>query len=189
MSKIEKNELADNSVLSPHPSFVEVSDELLSRGNSMRFRADGKSMHPTIQEGEKITVEPVAPSDVKVGDIILYRFDRGVIAHRVVSIENANNSALSPHHLFLLHGDASDTCDEPVELGQILGKVVSVERDGRIINLDCRRARLLHKARVYASRLRKAITSPQPNPLPKGARRLKAFAINRSLPRTTAGEG
>jgi hypothetical protein len=40
-------------------------------------------MYPTIRENEAITVEPVAPQDVKVGDIILYRSGESVVAHRV----------------------------------------------------------------------------------------------------------
>ena len=43
-------------------------------------------MHPTIRDGEAITVEPVAPCAVKCGDILLYRGAGRVIAHRVVAI-------------------------------------------------------------------------------------------------------
>ena len=98
---------------------LDLTAELLSRGTTVRFRPSGRSMYPSIQEGELITVEPVVPSDVKLGDIILYRLDRdrptqssvlspqsssGVIAHRVVGTERkqgaalTQSSVLSPHH-------------------------------------------------------------------------------------------
>ncbi|MDA2923324.1 hypothetical protein MYX65_01495 [Acidobacteria bacterium AH-259-L09] len=65
---------------------LDLTAELLSRGTSVRFRPSGRSMYPSIREGEVITVEPVEPSDVKRGDIILYRSERGVIAHRIVQV-------------------------------------------------------------------------------------------------------
>jgi len=118
-------------------------------------------MHPTIKEGETITVVPVAPFDIKRGDILLYLVDRRVIAHRVISIERKKGEAmtqpptLSPHQLFLLRGDASTTCDDPVEAQQVLGKVVSVERGGRSIDLCTKRARILRLAHAWASRLKR----------------------------------
>ena len=56
--------------------------------------------------------------------------------------------------LFILKGDASDSCDEPVETERLMGKVVAVERDGRIIDLASRRAKMLHAARLAAARLK-----------------------------------
>jgi len=139
--------------------FQEISTELLARGHGMRFRAEGKSMQPTIREGEAITVEPVAPWAVKRGDILLCRGPQGFIAHRVVRIQITNgsspaqSSALSSHYSFILRGDALSGCDAPVESGQVLGKVVSVERDGRRIYPNSRKAKLIHNLRVGVLRL------------------------------------
>ncbi len=110
-------------------------------------------MYPSIREGELITVEPVVPSDVKLGDIVLYRSQRGVIAHRVVGSSPAQSSVLSPR--YFLRGDASLSCDEPVEARQILGRVASVQREGRAINLASRGAKMWHQARRLASHLKR----------------------------------
>lgn len=169
------------SVLGPHPSllspqssslipdnFAEVTANLLRQGHSVRFRATGQSMHPTIRDGEEITVEPVAPREVKRGDILLYRGAKGVIAHRVVDIEtdsrrqsaisqpsavSSQSSSLSPHYLFILRGDASSSCDQPVAPAQVLGRVISVSRNGRDIVLNSARAKLEHSMYVYTFRL------------------------------------
>src|SRR4030067_203750 len=74
------------SSLSPRSLFVDVSTNLLSSGHPIRFRATGMSMHPTIANGETIIIEPVCPSQIERGDIILYRTNTGVIAHRVIKI-------------------------------------------------------------------------------------------------------
>jgi signal peptidase I len=146
------SESASKSVFSPHHLFTDVTTELLCSGQGIRFRAPGRSMHPTIKEGEIITVQPVPPSAVKIGDIILYRFKGGVIAHRVVRIERGDAGSR-----FILRGDASGICDEPVEPTQVLGKVLSVERNGRIIDLYRHRARIFRKARFCASHLKRWI--------------------------------
>jgi len=187
----------------PQHLFIDVSTELLRRGQSVRFRAPGLSMHPAIKEGETITVVPISSFDIKRGDILLYIVGRKVIAHRVVSIKSEKNDSpshssanfaimppsnssanfathastpslahssthsltqasthskeLNPRHLFILRGDASLTCDDPVEVQQVLGKVVSLERGGRFVDLYSRRTKMFRIAHALASRLKRRI--------------------------------
>jgi len=175
-----KDELAARS---PQQLFIDMSTELLRQGQSVRFRAPGLSMHPAIKEGETITVVPISSFDIKRGDILLYIVGRKIIAHRVVRIkrEKSNSKShssanfathssthsltqasthskeLNPRHLFILRGDASRTYDEPVEAQQILGKVVSVEKRSRSIDLYSRRAKMLHFVHARASRFKRLI--------------------------------
>ena len=141
--------------------FTNVATGLLRDGYGVRFYAKGWSMYPTIKDGEMITVEPVVPSQVKRGDILLHHNGKGVIAHRVVRIArkkapfNTQNSVLDI--FFILRGDASSTCDEPVEADQALGKVVSVERNGGLIDLDSWKSLILYTARLFRSRLKRSI--------------------------------
>ena len=141
--------------------FVDVSTELLRQGKSVRFRAPGHSMHPTIRDGEFITVAPVAPSDVKLGDILFYRANGKVLAHRVVSVQKNNGysrnqrSTGNSHHVFVLQGDASATSHDRVEPEQVLGKVVELERGHRRIDPYGRRVEMLRAARLLASRLKR----------------------------------
>ena len=145
--------------------YLDLMAELLSAGTSVRFRPNGRSMYPSIQDGEVVAVEPVEPSDVKRGDIVLYRFDRstptqsssGVIAHRVVQVNRSKGS--QDALVFRLQGDASSSCDEPVEARQILGRVVRVERNGRSVALASRGAKTWHQARRWASRLKRVIST------------------------------
>jgi signal peptidase I len=104
--------------------FCDLSGELLSLGCGVRFRAPGTSMHPTIRHGDVITVEPVEPTNLKRGNIILYRLQNGLIAHRIVNIEEEEGCGLT----FILRGDASTICDAPVKSEQVLGKVICLER-------------------------------------------------------------
>ncbi len=130
--------------------FLNISADLLKSGYGIEFHANGKSMYPTIRDGEMITVEPIAAPEIKPGDIILYRNQTGVVAHRVVYLEQ------SSHGHLLLRGDASNTFDAPIMPYQILGKVISTKRSGRKIALNKRRPNLVHFLRV---RLRQMIQS------------------------------
>ncbi|MBI2883061.1 MAG: signal peptidase I [Candidatus Methylomirabilis oxyfera] len=135
--------------------FVNLTANLLREGYGVRCRTYGMSMYPTIEDGDKVVVEPVAPSQIKRGDIILYRRHEGMIAHRVVRIARTEQQGRSPQHCFILRGDASGSCDEPVESERILGKVVAVEQCDRSIALDGMGAKISHILRSYGSRFKR----------------------------------
>ena len=128
--------------------FPEIITELLQDGHKVSFCAPGHSMFPTIMANETIMVEPIEPGTVQMGDIILYRTNGRLIAHRVVGMytppsndsppvseQDGRSSILRNQCFFIFRGDACAICDEPVTAGQILGKVVSVEREGASIDL------------------------------------------------------
>jgi signal peptidase len=154
---------AQSSALSPQHSdlspdkFERVCAELLRQGHDIKFRAPGNSMYPTICDGDLIMIHPIKPSEVIVGDIILYRHENGVVAHRVVNIQISQSSVLSTQHSFLLRGDAAIVYDDPVRADQILGKVVSIERNVRRFDPYCLRNSLLYKARRLAARIKKLL--------------------------------
>jgi signal peptidase len=126
--------------------FLEISLELLRQGCRVRFRPGGQSMHPTIKDGEAILVEPANPAQIKRGDIILYRFERGVIAHRVKNIPSSDT--------FITRGDSSFTDDQPVPLNDVLGRVVAVERNGRAVALVGQAARWRRIGRILSGWLK-----------------------------------
>jgi len=129
-----------------HKTFVDLSTELLQDGQSIRFCAHGMSMKPTIQHGDYVTVEPVKPSEIRRGDIVLYRDRDHVIAHRVVGLIASKR--------FLFCGDGKGTADQPVCPDQILGRVVALERDGHLLRLHRHWMKLLYVARFYVSRFK-----------------------------------
>ena len=123
--------------------FPELITELLQDGYKVNFSAPGHSMYPTIMANETILVEPIDPGTVRRGDILLYRTNGRLVAHRVVGINmpagnsissNSNfdtpSSAFSFQPSFTFRGDACPSCDAPVTADHILGKVVAIERNG-----------------------------------------------------------
>ena len=151
--------------------FKELVTDLLKDGYKVSFNAPGHSMYPTIMANESVVVEPVEPLAVHKGDIVLYRSNGSLIAHRVLGVvrddkadefsslieafslndqmageskppelekgpspPNSLPCGASEKRFFILRGDASRTFDDPIKSDQILGKVISIERNGNILN-------------------------------------------------------
>jgi signal peptidase I len=134
--------------------FGAVIEEALTTGTLVRFRAEGTSMYPTIRDGEVITVATVSAEEVVRGDVLLCRHGQRVLAHRVVGV-----STRGTDRFFELRGDAKTACDLPVGASAVVGRVVGVERNGRLVLLYGRAARLRHRVRATASHAKSCFLS------------------------------
>ena len=165
--------------------FPELIIDLLKNGYKVRFSAPGHSMFPTITDNETVVVEPIEPFAVHKGDIVLYRSNGELIAHRVMGIltndkadqysvlfnafspdkakavspdanhQSSQHASLSPSHFFILRGDAALNSDEPITSGQVLGKVIAIERNGSRLNPYSLRHKLTSWAGNQTSRLKR----------------------------------
>lgn len=109
---------------------IELLQEGLEKGNDLRFRALGSSMFPSIRSGDVITVKPVESAAICVGDVVFYRRDGRVYAHRFIGKKRVNGGLL-----FITRGDHLPFSDPPIGTFQILGKVVVIERRGKRISM------------------------------------------------------
>jgi phage repressor protein C with HTH and peptisase S24 domain len=99
---------------------------VLDKGKPVRFEARGTSMHPFIQDGDVVTVVPLAGPDPRPGDVtaFVHAATGGVRVHRVVKVDAGR---------YLLKGDNALDGDGAVSRDMILGLVVRLERGGRAI--------------------------------------------------------
>ena len=102
--------------------FLTLCEDLLERGYDVRFRAEGTSMLPTIQDGDAVTVAPVDRGGIEPGEIVLYRRAGRPIAHRVAQIRTSAAGGV----VIVARGDGKAGDDAPVAAEEILGKVVSI---------------------------------------------------------------
>jgi len=140
-------------------TFLAVSADLLARGHQVRFQATGSSMYPTIRDKDVITVAAADAAGIKKGDIVLYRLGQGVIAHRVVGIEQTDEGVA---RRVTFRGDSADLADAPVVPDQILGRVLAVDRAGRHINLVGQWAGLRQRVRASASKVKRVLRGFSP---------------------------
>jgi signal peptidase I len=104
------------------PEAMQLVADLLHDGLAISLRVTGASMRPFLVGGEVVTIEPVAPSAVRIGDVILTRGPAGrVLLHRVDRIRPSGAAQHGP--TFQTWGDAL-ACPDPPVLGEaILGRL------------------------------------------------------------------
>ncbi len=95
-----------------------VIEDVLDAGASVRFRASGDSMLPSIGPGEILEIERVDPATIRRGDVVLARLSRGLTAHRVVRIQRDGGT-----FRFVMRGDNTPRDDEAFDQSSLLGRV------------------------------------------------------------------
>jgi signal peptidase I len=102
-----KDSAVINSVLEVHSS---GTDELVVASSSMS---------PTLKTGEKITVEPVEPVIIQVGQVVVFKSESGkLIVHRVVKKKG---------FVLVTAGDSLRRYDVPVHVYDVIGVVKNLE--------------------------------------------------------------
>ncbi len=118
---------------------LKLSGDLLNRGTSIRFQAKGFSMRPFIREEDFITVSPIENSSISIGDVVFFvSADDQIIVHRVIRKYKKDGRVT-----LVVKGDASFGSPENVDIQNILGKVVAIERNGRERRLDTKLYRII----------------------------------------------
>lgn len=109
-----------------------LAAEILSSGSALHFRARGVSMRPCILDGDLLEVNTAPQEDLRIGDILLILpVRRQMLVHRVLRIKTDLGQKR-----FLLQGDAAPQPDGWLSYGQVLGRVVAIERAGKRWNLN-----------------------------------------------------
>lgn len=125
----------EEGLLLTSEAFRGILLEILGRGESIRFRARGFSMHPFISDGDLVTVGP-PPARIATGDVVAVRraSDDKLLVHRVV---------VNLPGCLVTKGDAATRPDEMAGEGRVIGQVRRVERDGRAVRVGLGPERLL----------------------------------------------
>jgi len=127
----------------------ELLAEVARKFGEIRFKATGDSMLPSVWPGDLLTVRRQSFSEFQSGEIVLYEREAGentltrpygpaspggrsFVAHRVV---RRNGRQL------ITRADSLRQNDAPVHEDQVLGRVVSISREGRDIRLEFTRRR------------------------------------------------
>lgn len=112
--------------------FENLARELLGNGRKLRFQARGNSMWPLIRSGDWLDVQPVPGESLRRGDILLCSPEPGkLVAHRLVKIQ-----AGTAGKIYHTRGDAARRPGETLSARDVLGLVVAIRRQGRVIRAD-----------------------------------------------------
>jgi len=129
-------------------AFGELSAEILHAGKALRFRAHGTSMHPLVRDGDVLLVHPIKDQLLNVGDIVLCRLPSGsLVVHRVIQWKNGLNGLN-----LTIQGDSVSEPDGVIALADVYGRVSTIERDDRYIDMRRPLIRLLGRVAAFSSR-------------------------------------
>lgn len=101
---------------------LELASELLRAGVTIRIKALGTSMLPTIWPGDILHVESKTWRELVVGDVVLVKKEKSVLIHRLISNDDAQ---------WITRGDAVPQNDPPVAPTDVLGRVTQIQRRNR----------------------------------------------------------
>ena len=139
-----------------------VAETCLIQGTRVHVPARGGSMRPFLFSGDQLEVAPIAPADLRVGDIVLiWTPEKFPLAHRIVRIIGDGTDRRLD-----LKGDANLRLDQ-VSPADVIGIVVAVIRDDRRLPLDRGWRRVAGRLWAWLMPVR-----PSTYPLLRGAWRL-----------------
>ena len=137
-SRFPEQTIAEGHELSG-AQFAALARAVLNSGASLRFRARGGSMYPTLQQGDILLIRPVSAHWLSKGDIVLCQAgSERLVAHRILGVGSRQKGSR-----FLVKGDHCGSQDGWVAGTTVLGRVAQVERGQQNISLESKRYRLL----------------------------------------------
>jgi len=115
-----------NKSLKYASSIRDMSISLLSQGTTIRIRAHGYSMYPSIKPGSLLVIEPIqVKGDPKPGEIVAIKRENGLIVHRIIKVIISEGT-----RKYIARGDSNARTDKPVNLNMIAGRIVRAEPTG-----------------------------------------------------------
>ena len=143
-----------------HAILKDMGLTLLSEGKTIRIKAHGYSMYPSIKPGSMILIEPLGvKGSPRRGEIIAIQREQGLIVHRLSKIININGSIS-----YIARGDSNAIADNPVNIDKIAGRIVRSEATGENtvpadISINTRPKYIINRIRVIVLLLFKKIHS------------------------------
>lgn len=114
-----------------HALKCELAADVLRSSGKLRLQVTGWSMLPSIVPNDTLMIERATSEHISVGDIVLFRRDARLFAHRVVAKAVPAQQMDSPQ--IITRGDGMPQPDPMVRETELLGKVNFIVRNGKLI--------------------------------------------------------
>lgn len=123
-------------------NLLDLAEALLDQNHPLNFNMQGFSMYPTLREGDTGIVEKWDLEDLNLGDIVVFKANNKLVAHRLIKIELRHGV-----RWFIAKGDKNNHTDELFTSDAFVGKMTSFQRKQRIKSVNS----LGMKTRSYLS--------------------------------------
>jgi hypothetical protein len=112
-----------------------LAEEIIRTFGEVRLRVYGTSMAPCILPGDLVSIERASLQDISPREIVLYLRNGRLFAHRVVERKVAPTAGGYEEPCLITRGDRLSHNDPPVFSSDLLGRIVSVKRGNRKVEL------------------------------------------------------
>jgi signal peptidase I len=111
-------------------------EEVVRSTGEVRLCVLGTSMAPAMLPGDLVSIRRAGLDDISLGEVVLFAQNGRLFVHRVVG-KNEVSAAGNPEKPCLItRGDRLRHDDPPVSSRGLLGRVVSIDRGNRKIELE-----------------------------------------------------
>jgi signal peptidase I len=118
-----------------------LAEEVIRTFGEVRLRVFGTSMVPAMLPGDLVTVRRATMDEISAGEVVLFAQNGRLFVHRVVSQKAIVPAGKTEDACLATRGDRLHHEDPPVSSLELLGRVISLERDNRKIALEMREPR------------------------------------------------
>jgi len=112
-----------------------LAEEVVRTFGEVRLRVFGTSMVPSILPGDLVSIHRASLNEIFPGEVVLFLRKGRLFVHRVVDRKVAATADSPGESCLITRGDRLRRDDPPVSSSELLGRVVSIERDNRKVEL------------------------------------------------------
>lgn len=91
----------------------------------------GESMRPMLKRGDIIAIRAISPEKIRLGDIAVFATNGTLCAHRLMM-----KCFRHGHFILVTKSDSTFVVDRPFYDKKLIGKVVSIKKDAKTLNLE-----------------------------------------------------
>ena len=113
----------------------ELAMEVVRTFGRVRLRVMGTSMAPSLLPGDLISVQRAYLDEIAPGDIVMFAQRERLFVHRVAARSVLSTADGPEEPCLITRGDRHRHDDPGVSASQLLGRVVSIERGNRNVEL------------------------------------------------------
>jgi signal peptidase I len=112
-----------------------LAEEVVRTFGEVRLRVFGTSMVPSILPGDLVLIRRASLREISPGEVVLFLQKGRLFAHRVVDRKLMATSDYPEEFYLITRGDRLRHDDPAVSQMELLGRVISIERDNREVEL------------------------------------------------------
>jgi signal peptidase I len=112
-----------------------LAEEVVRTFGEVRLRVFGTSMVPSILPGDLVSIRQASLNEISPGEVVLFLRKGRLFVHRVVDLRIVATAGSAGESCLITRGDRLRHSDPPVSGAELLGRVVSIERENRKIKL------------------------------------------------------